>query len=128
MVAMRDELVANLLHNPLGLLRADNLARTADLSAEFAELRRRDLPVLALTTEGDGVIPQAAFEALCKAVGTEGHVVSGRHTWLLADPDTLGEVLGNVVEVRAGASWRNITSPRCRDDWGARHPGDAGSR
>jgi pimeloyl-ACP methyl ester carboxylesterase/predicted amino acid-binding ACT domain protein len=115
MVAMRDDLVANLLHNPLGLLRAGNLARTADLGAELAELRRRDLPVLALTTEGDGVIPQAAFEALCKAVGTEGHVVSGRHTWLLADPDTFGEVLGNVVEVRVASHFESVAPGRAAD-------------
>jgi pimeloyl-ACP methyl ester carboxylesterase/predicted amino acid-binding ACT domain protein len=115
MVAMRDDLVANLLRNPIGLLRAGQVARTADLRAELSELRRRELPVLALTTEGDGVIPQAAFEALCRAVGTEGHVVSGRHSWLLADPDTFGEVLGNVVEIRVASHLEAVAPGRAAD-------------
>jgi pimeloyl-ACP methyl ester carboxylesterase/glycine cleavage system regulatory protein len=112
MVAMRDDLLANLVRNPLGLVRAGHLARTADLRAQLAELRRRGLPVLALTTEGDGVIPQAAFEALCEAVGTEGYVLSGRHSWLLADPDTFGEVLANVVEVRVAGHQATVASGR----------------
>jgi UTP:GlnB (protein PII) uridylyltransferase len=53
-----------------------------------------------LTTKHDGVIPQAAFEALCSAVGTEGHVLSGRHSWLLTEPDSFDDVLANVIEVR----------------------------
>jgi pimeloyl-ACP methyl ester carboxylesterase len=98
--AMRDDVVANLVRNPTGLLRAGELARSADLRHELAELRERGLPVLALTTKSDGVIPQAAFEALCTAVGIEGRMLSGRHSWLLADPDSFDEVLANVVEVR----------------------------
>lgn len=98
--AMRDDLVANLVRNPLGLVRAGELARSADLRDELSELRERGLPVLALTTKSDGVIPRAAFEALCSAVGTEGRVLSGRHSWLLADPDSFDDVLANVVEVR----------------------------
>jgi pimeloyl-ACP methyl ester carboxylesterase len=115
MVAMRDDLVANLVRNPIGLIRAGQVARTADLRTELAELRERKLPVLALTTEGDGVIPQTAFEALCRAVGTEGHVVSGRHSWLLADPDTFGEVLGNVVEVRVASHLESVAPGRAAD-------------
>jgi pimeloyl-ACP methyl ester carboxylesterase/glycine cleavage system regulatory protein len=99
-LAMRYDLVHNVVHNPLGLLRVGALARAADLRVELAELRRRDLPVLALTTAGDGVIPQPAFAALCRAIGTDGQVLTGRHSWLLSHPDSFGEVLGNVLEVR----------------------------
>ncbi|MDQ1510567.1 MAG: hypothetical protein QOG50_2411 [Actinomycetota bacterium] len=98
--AMRDDLVTNLVRNPVGLLRAGQLARSADLRDELAELRERQLPVLALTTKHDGVIPQAAFEALCNAVGAEGRVLSGRHSWLLTEPDSFDDVLANVIEVR----------------------------
>jgi hypothetical protein len=49
--------------------------------------------------EGDGIIPRASFEALCAAVGSAGKVVPGRHTWLLADPDSFGEVMANSVTV-----------------------------
>jgi pimeloyl-ACP methyl ester carboxylesterase len=100
LLAMRHDLIDNLVHNPCGLIRVGNLARTADLGTELAGLRDRGLPVLALTTDGDGVIPQSAFAALCNAIGTDGKVLAGRHSWLLSDPDTFGEVLGNVVEVR----------------------------
>ena len=40
-----------------------------------------------------------SFEALCAAIGSEGEVVSGNHSWLLADPDAFGEVMTNVVAV-----------------------------
>lgn len=110
--AMRDDLLTNLLTNPVGMLRAGGLARRADLTAELAALRERKLPVLALTSDGDGVIPHAAFDALCTAVGTEGRIISGRHSWLLADPDSFGEVLGNVVEVQV--SEHRATAARSR--------------
>jgi len=100
-LAMRHDLVDNIVHNPLGLIRVGALARTADLRAELAELRRRDLPVLVLTTDDDTVIPQSAFAALCRAIGTDGQILSGRHSWLLSHPDTFDDVLANVLEVRA---------------------------
>jgi pimeloyl-ACP methyl ester carboxylesterase len=100
LMAMRHDLVDNMIHHPVGLVRVGHLARTADLRDELAELRRRDLPVLALTTERDGVIPQPAFAALCRAIGTDGRVVGGRHSWLLSNPDTFDEVLANVIDVR----------------------------
>jgi pimeloyl-ACP methyl ester carboxylesterase/predicted amino acid-binding ACT domain protein len=110
--AMRDDLLTNLATNPVGLLRAAHLARTADLTAELAQLRARSLPLLALTSEGDSVIPHRAFDALCSAVGTEGRVISGRHSWLLADPDTFGEVLGNIVEVQVAEHARTTATTR----------------
>lgn len=110
--AMRDDLLTNLLTNPVGLLKAGHLARTADLRTELAELRERAVPVLALTSEGDSVIPHKAFDALCTAVGTEGRIISGRHSWLLADPDTFGEVLDNVVEVQVAEHRATTTTTR----------------
>ncbi|HTD50495.1 MAG TPA: alpha/beta fold hydrolase [Acidimicrobiia bacterium] len=110
--AMRDDLVTNLVRNPLGVARAGELARSADLREELTALRERELPVLALTTQNDGVIPSAAFEALCSAVGTEGRVVSGRHSWLLTDPDSFDNVLANVVEVRVGEHQASAATSR----------------
>ena len=113
--AMRDDLVPNLLRNPVGLMRAGRLAQDADLVAELAEIRERGTPVLLLTSEGDGVIPHVAFEALCDAVGAEGRVVSGRHSWLLADPDSFGDVLANVVEVQVAEKRASTASTRATE-------------
>lgn len=77
-----------------------------------AELREHDLPILALTTKSDGVIPHAAFEALCSAVGTEGRTLSGRHSWLLTDPDSFDDVLANVVEVRVSRRQERLATSR----------------
>ena len=49
--------------------------------------------------ESDRIIPKASFDALCAAIGSEGEVVTGNHSWLLADPDAFGEVMTNVVGV-----------------------------
>ena len=46
----------------------------------------------------DRVIPEAAFRDICAALGTDGQVVAGSHSWLLADPAGFGEVVTNVVE------------------------------
>lgn len=113
--SMRDDLVRNVVRNPLALLRVADLARRADLTAELEALRRRGLPVLALTSASDGVIPLPAFEALCEAVGAEAKVVPGRHSWLLADPDTFGEVLANVVETQVHEHRRNAAGDRADD-------------
>lgn len=97
--ATRADLVPNLVGNPLGMVRAAVVASRADLRQESAEVRAIGIPVLALTGDADSVIPSRAFEALCEAVGTDGRVISGRHSWLLADPDTFGAELGPLVDV-----------------------------
>ncbi len=99
--AAAEDLVPNLLKHPRALWEVGLLARQADLGAELQELRRREMPVLVLWGDHDRVLPTGSFEALCQAVGSEGQVVSGSHSWLLADPDAFGEVMSNVVEVAA---------------------------
>jgi pimeloyl-ACP methyl ester carboxylesterase len=101
--ALLEDAIPNIVRNPLGVWRVGSLARRADLTADLAELKARQLPVLVLWGEGDGIIPRASFEALCAAVGSAGKVVPGRHTWLLADPDSFGEVMANSVTVAQAA-------------------------
>lgn len=109
-----EDVVRNVRIDPWSVLHAGQLARTADLTPELAELGRRDLPVLPLTTHDDGVIPMAAFGALCDAMGRDGVVVPGRHSWLLADPDAFGSVLENVLAVdehsRAGQASHTVVA------------------
>jgi hypothetical protein len=45
------------------------------------------------------VIPRESFEALCAAVGAEGTVVDGSHSWLLANPAAFGEVITNDLRI-----------------------------
>jgi pimeloyl-ACP methyl ester carboxylesterase len=103
MRAILEDAVPNVVGNPVGVWRLGLLARRADLTVELAEIKARGLPVLVLWGEGDGIIPRASFEALCAAVGSSGQVVPGRHAWLLADPDSFGEVMANTVAVAAAA-------------------------
>jgi len=102
-VVLKDA-VPNLVRNPREMWRAAHLARRADLRPALQELRRRRLPIVVLWGTDDGVIPQASFLALCDAIGREGEIVDGRHSWLLADPDQFGEVMTNAVEV-ARVAW-----------------------
>lgn len=96
-----EDLIPNLVRHPRAMVEVGLLARRADLSVELIELAKRELPVLVLWGENDRVLPVGTFEALCRAIGSEGKVVSGNHSWLLADPDTFGEVMSNVVDVAA---------------------------
>jgi pimeloyl-ACP methyl ester carboxylesterase/predicted amino acid-binding ACT domain protein len=110
--AMGADVVPNLVRNPVGMVRVARLAQMADLRSESADLRASKVPVLVLTSEGDSVIPRDAFETLCDAVGTSGRVVSGRHSWLLADPDSFGEAMAAVVDVQVAV--HNTTRARTR--------------
>lgn len=93
------EAVPNLIRNPRALLRVGALARRADLTPELEALKERRLPVVVLWGDGDRIIPKPSFDALCRAIGSEGEVVNGNHSWLLADPDSFGEIMTNVVGV-----------------------------
>ncbi|MDQ6839208.1 MAG: alpha/beta hydrolase [Actinomycetota bacterium] len=96
---MLEDALPNVLHNPLGLWRAGQVARRADLTAELRELKARGMPMVALRSDQDNIIPKASFEALCAAIGSSGEIVHGHHSWLLADPDTFGEVMANSLAV-----------------------------
>ena len=97
-VIMQDA-IPNALRNPLALWRIGDLARKADLTPELESLKASKLPVVVLWGDKDEIIPRASFDALCAAIGSEGEILSGRHSWLLADPDAFGEVMTNVVSV-----------------------------
>jgi len=98
-----EDAVPNLVRNPRAMWRVGSMARKADLTAELEDLKRRKLPVVVLWGERDRIIPKESFDALCAAIGSEGEVVSGNHSWLLADPDAFGEVMTNVVSVASVA-------------------------
>jgi pimeloyl-ACP methyl ester carboxylesterase/predicted amino acid-binding ACT domain protein len=99
-LAMNDDLTHNLVFNPCSLVRVARLALTADLTDELAELGRRQLPTLVLWSARDELLPLDSFDAVCAAIGSDGHVVPGSHSWLLADPDAFAEVVANVLHVQ----------------------------
>jgi len=96
------EAVPNLLREPRAFWRVAALARGADLLGELAELKRRRLPVVVLWGNRDRIITRDAFEEMCEVLGTPHSLtIEGSHGWLIADPDTFGEVITNVVEIAA---------------------------
>jgi pimeloyl-ACP methyl ester carboxylesterase/predicted amino acid-binding ACT domain protein len=96
--AIRSDLLPNMAGNPCGILRVARVAQQADLRKDAKELSAGGLPVLVLTSQSDGVIPRAAFETLCDAIGTDGRVVSGGHSWMLTDPDSLVSAIAPVID------------------------------
>jgi pimeloyl-ACP methyl ester carboxylesterase len=94
------EALPNLIREPRAFWRAAGVARRADLTAELDELRRRGLPVVVLWGRSDEIVTEDSFAAMCLALG-DPHVVTvaGTHSWLIADPDTFGEVMTNVLDV-----------------------------
>jgi len=94
-----EDALPNAVRNPIALWRVAQLARKADLTQELEDLKTRKVPVVVLWGDKDQIIPRASFDALCAAVGSEGEIVPGNHSWLLADPDAFAEVMTNVVAV-----------------------------
>lgn len=94
-----EDAVPNVVRNPRAMWRVTGLVRQANLLAELEELKERKLPVVVLWGDKDGIVPRASFDALCVAIGAEGEVVEGSHSWLLADPDAFGEVMTNIIGV-----------------------------
>jgi pimeloyl-ACP methyl ester carboxylesterase len=114
-----EDALPNLVRNPRSLVRVGNLARRADLRAELEELKRRGLPVTVLWGSRDGIIPRESFEAMCVALGAEGRVIDGTHSWMLADPDAFGEVITNDLAV-AKLAWEMESAPAKRGLFGRR--------
>jgi len=102
--AILEDALPNALRNPVLVWQAAQLARKADLTRELEDLRARQLPVVALWSRRDQLIPRASFDALCAAVGTPGEVVDGNHSWLLADPDAFALAMRPAVD-RARSAW-----------------------
>lgn len=101
--AILEDAVPNLVVNPLGVWQVAGVARRADLTADLHDLAERRLPVLVLWADGDVIVPRASFQAICDAVGCPGEVVPGRHSWLLADPDSFGQVMAKPVDAANAA-------------------------
>ena len=113
-----EDALPNVVRNPRAIWKVANLARTADLTAELESLKDAELPVVVLWGDKDRIIPKTAFDALCTAVGKEGSVIAGSHSWLLADPDAFVEVITNDVEVAQMA--RHMEAARTSMDTGSR--------
>ncbi|HUY22402.1 MAG TPA: alpha/beta fold hydrolase [Acidimicrobiales bacterium] len=94
------EAVPNLVRDPRAFWRVAALARDADLTGELEELKSRRLPVVVLWGKRDRIITRDAFEEMCEVLGgPHSFTVEGSHAWLIADPDTFGEVMTNVVDI-----------------------------
>jgi pimeloyl-ACP methyl ester carboxylesterase len=96
-VVLRDA-IPNVVRNPGAVWRVAGLARTADLTAELARLNRRRLPVVIVWSQHDSVIPRATFLSLRAGQRSDDVVtVPGGHSWLIANPDSFGQVITNVL-------------------------------
>ncbi len=91
----------NVLRHPGNLVRAGRLAASADMRGELADLSAHGLPITILWGDQDRVLPEAAYVSLCQAAGSDGDLVSGRHSWLLADPAGFGEIMTNSLSVHS---------------------------
>ncbi|MGB0114089.1 MAG: alpha/beta fold hydrolase [Ilumatobacteraceae bacterium] len=102
--------VENVLRDARAVADAGRLAASADLAEEMATLAERGLPTLVLWSDADSVIPMTAFDTFCSTFGADGQVVSGGHSWLLANPDVFGQVLDNVVQMQAARDHADVAS------------------
>jgi pimeloyl-ACP methyl ester carboxylesterase len=101
--AIAEDCLPNLVRNPLGLARVAAMARRLDLRPELGALRDSGVPVMAVSSEGDLIVPPASFHELCRALGVQGRLVPGRHSWLLASPEEFAGVMVQAVSAASAA-------------------------
>jgi pimeloyl-ACP methyl ester carboxylesterase len=87
-----EDFLPNLIHNPLGMFRTGEFIRRADLLTEVRAIAAAGIPVVVAWSDRDRLVSRSAFDELRRAAGVEGHVVEGRHTWLISDPRRFGEL------------------------------------
>jgi pimeloyl-ACP methyl ester carboxylesterase len=83
----------NLLQNPAAMWRVAGIARRADLVDQAATVARRGVPLTIVWSDRDRLVPYASHAALCRATGVRGEVVAGTHSWLIAEPHRLADVV-----------------------------------
>jgi len=97
------QVAENIVRHPVALGFAAQVARGTNLLVELAALETGGIPVTVLWAEHDEVIPRAAFEDQCAAVGHVGEIVRGNHSWPMAAPHRFAEVVSAAL-LRAGQS------------------------
>ncbi len=93
-----EEALPNLVRNPRAIARVAAMIRRTDLVRELRIVRERGLPVDAVWSERDNLVPRAAHDAMCEALGIEGQVLGGSHSWLLAEPDLFARLVLDAID------------------------------
>lgn len=76
----------NLVRHPGSMSIAADLARSADMREQLAVLAARGVDVRAVWGTADHVVTRASFEDQCSALGREGELVPGSHSWPISEP------------------------------------------
>jgi pimeloyl-ACP methyl ester carboxylesterase len=93
-----EEAVPNLIRSPRAIWQVAQMIRRTDLVRELRILRARGLPAEAVWSERDNLVPRASHDSLCEALGIEGQVLGGSHSWLLAEPDEFARLVLDMVD------------------------------
>ena len=91
------EVATNLVRHPASLGLTAHLIRRSDLRQELLMLQERRVPVTVVWGSGDQVVPKAAYEDLCQALGVTGEEVPGTHSWPMSSPSRFAEVVGTAL-------------------------------
>ncbi len=114
-----DDIISNVMHHPLDILRSAHMARRLDLTAEMAEIQANGVPTSVLWGAGDRVVPMANFDAICAATGGAGELVPGSHAWLISDPDCFARAMIGPVTAALEARRPTVTRPEVSHRFGA---------
>lgn len=95
---LAEEAVPNLLRNPRAIWQVAQMIRRTDLVRELRIVRDSGLPVDVVWSERDNLVPRAAHDAMCEALGVEGTVLDGSHSWLMADADLFARLVLDALD------------------------------
>jgi pimeloyl-ACP methyl ester carboxylesterase len=96
------EVATNLVRHPASLGLVAHLIRRSDLRPELTALHERGTAVSVVWGSSDKVVPRAAYEDLCEALGSAGETVPGTHSWLLSAPDRFAASVHSAISAVEG--------------------------
>ena len=91
------EAVKELARNPARVVKFALWAKSADMTTEIEQLSRSKIPILALWTNDDVVVPNESFIGLATGLGATMVELNGTHGWVYSSPDEFSRVVGNFL-------------------------------
>lgn len=91
------ESIGEFVRNPGRVIRCALMGRGVDMRPEIAKLAVADLPILAIWTKDDVVVPRESFLGLAKGLGASMVELEGSHGWIFTSAEQFALLVGEFL-------------------------------